>query len=500
MIYSNAIQIPRPNFLGGGNWEVSGLKDITVVVGKNGSGKSLLLRAWRDQKPAEIHYIVPERTGELDFNPGYMTDEQDGVTRRGQSARNFNPDYRRRILGRLQTLFMKRGNVREGIAPGSPTDIEAMLHVLLPDFNVSLVGAGNPPYVIRRQGDAGIIGQVDQLSSGEVQLITMGLDALTIASIWEIESPASRVMLIDEPDAHIHPDLQARFADLITRIVDRYKVQVVVATHSMSLLTALTQFGGAKAATVFLSREKNNYKAEVPSAVTREIAACLGGHVLMGPLFGSPLLLVEGDDDYRIWGQVPRHHVVSVAVIPCSGSDEVKRYQAKLEQVFDALSEPHDVPIGFALLDGDKEVPQAHPSNLQRHVRFIKLECHESENLYLTDEVLRSLGHSWGSACEAIEDLEKVATPEKAAALALIRADRRHGDLKGLMDMLSHKLDAKNVPWTIRVSSVIGKARPSGTLEQYLGAQLVAALWPPINSPSDDASAPDGDGSLATAA
>jgi hypothetical protein len=483
VIYSDVLDIPRPTFLGGGHWKISNLKDLTVIVGKNGSGKSLLLRAWRDQKPAEVHYIVPERTGELDFQPNYMTDEHSGASRRGQSARNFNPDYRRRILGRLQTFFMRRGNVREGVAPGSPADIEAMLHVLLPDFNVSLIGAGNPPYVIQRQSDETSIGQVDQLSSGEVQLITMGLDALTIASMWEIESPQSRVLLIDEPDAHIHPDLQARFADLLVRIVDRYKLQVAVATHSMSLLTALSQFGGTRTATVFLSREKDAYKAEIPSEVTREITACLGGHVLMGPLFGSPLLLVEGDDDYRIWGQVPRHHIVSVAVIPCSGSDEVKRYQSKLEQVFGALSERHESPIGFALLDGDKELPLPSAQNRQLHVKFIRLECHESENLYLTDEVLMVMQHTWTTASSAIEELEKTVPAEKASALALIRADRRHGDLKGLMDLLCHKLDSKNVPWTIRVSSVIGKARPSGSLAQYLGAPLIAALWPPVALP-----------------
>ena len=35
----------------------------------------------------------------------------------------------------------------------------------------------------------------------------------------------------------------------------------------------------------------------------------------MGPLFGVPLLLVEGDDDYRIWNEIPRHHITSFAVI-----------------------------------------------------------------------------------------------------------------------------------------------------------------------------------------
>ncbi len=53
----------------------------------------------------------------------------------------------------------------------------------------------------------------------------------------------------------------------------------------------------------------------------------------MGPLFGSPILLVEGDDDYRIWSQVPRHHIVNLAVIPSNG-DEIKHYQKTLESIF----------------------------------------------------------------------------------------------------------------------------------------------------------------------
>ena len=46
----------------------------------------------------------------------------------------------------------------------------------------------------------------------------------------------------------------------------------------------------------------------------------------MGQLMGSPMLLVEGDDDAQIWTQVPRHHVVDFAVLPCGG-DEIKEYQ-----------------------------------------------------------------------------------------------------------------------------------------------------------------------------
>ncbi len=63
---------------------------------------------------------------------------------------------------------------------------------------------------------------------------------------------------------------------------------------------------------IYLDRTKSDFSAQPFTSVTKELSACLGGHALMGPLFGVPILLVEGDDDYRIWSQVPRHHIISL--------------------------------------------------------------------------------------------------------------------------------------------------------------------------------------------
>ena len=55
------IIIPRPGDLGGEEWRLTGLTNLVAVFGKNGSGKSRLLRAWRDNNPESTHYIIPER-------------------------------------------------------------------------------------------------------------------------------------------------------------------------------------------------------------------------------------------------------------------------------------------------------------------------------------------------------------------------------------------------------------------------------------------------------
>jgi predicted ATP-dependent endonuclease of OLD family len=278
--------------------------------------------------------------------------------------------------------------------------LERLIGQLVPDFTVELRGVDNPPYIFTRVATQQPIGNIDEVSSGEAQLIMLSLDILTIAGIWQIEGREQRVMLIDEPDAHIHPDLQVRFADFLIQAATLFDLQIVVASHSTTLMAAIGQFGAAQASVLYLDRMKSEFSAEPFSMIMKELASCLGGHALMGPLFGVPLLLVEGDDDYRIWSQVPRHHVVNFAVIPSHG-DEIFRYQKTLEKMFASLRDDGSL-AGFALLDGDKGKPAANEHTPQNHVRFIQLACHEAENLYLTDEVLAEIGTNWVDACAKI--------------------------------------------------------------------------------------------------
>lgn len=475
--YVTEIQLARPAALGGGQWVISNLSTVTVLFGKNGSGKSLLLRAWRDAHPASCHYVVPERGGEIDYQAQFFQQQIDANERRGQATRNFVEQYRRQIIARIHAYFSVRGNYRGDKLPGDPGELELFLSQLLPDFQLQLTATRNPPYRLSRTLDGTDVGNIDQLSSGEAQLLTLALDILTIGAIWDIENKASRVVLVDEPDAHLHPDLQARFADFLIGVAKKYKLQLIVATHSTTLLAALGQFGADKASVVYLDRTKQQFRASPFTKVLKELAACLGGHALMGPLFGVPLLLVEGDDDYRIWGQVPRHHVVSFSVIPCHG-DEIKSYQKNLERLFEALRERADTVAGYALLDADKPKPQVNATTPQKHIAFIQLACHESENLYLTDEVLALIGTNWQQAADLIvAEADKYG--EKAPALKRAKGwDRKGGDFKILISEIAKIIDPKNVHWTIRVAHAIGRLKPQGQLAEYLGDEVLRSLWP----------------------
>jgi hypothetical protein len=187
-IYRSHHVVARPSFLGSGEWALSSLTDITVLMGRNGSGKSVLLRAWRDQSPNAVHYIVPERTGDMQYGSQYLDEESTGDKRSQHYRRNFTEEYRRRILARIQTYFMTRGNYTSAAPmPNSPREVETLLGSLVPDFDIQLV-VSPPLYSLTRVATQEQIKQIEQLSSGEAQLLTLGLDIITMAAMWELEA------------------------------------------------------------------------------------------------------------------------------------------------------------------------------------------------------------------------------------------------------------------------------------------------------------------------
>ena len=195
----------------------------------------------------------------------------------------------------------------------------------------------------------------------------------------------------------------------------------------------------------------------------------------MGPLFACPILLVEGDDDYRIWSQVPRHNILKVAVIPCNG-DQIKQYQKTLEKILACLLPSSSKPSGYALIDGDKPLPRQ-SSTPQVFVKFIRLSCHESENLYICDEILSDVETDWIRARELIKSNSSEAGAKKPILDTVDDWDRKTCDIKEVIEEIARIIDPKHVHWTLRVGKHLGKHYPEGQIAEFLGQSVIEELW-----------------------
>ena len=470
IIHLKAINVARPPFLGGGQWEIGHLREINVIFGRNGCGKSQLLRLLCQQDIASRHYASPERGGSIQFDAGVAQREGTDSERNNFRMKNYAEQFRMEAVARIQVMYCRAAFYHIDL---NIHELEGALEQLMPGFLFRFI-ASAPFYQLSRNSPPASITQIAELSSGEAQLFALGLDLLTISSIWEIEKKPSRVLLIDEPDLHLHPDLQQQFSKFLILLMQRFKVQIFVATHSTTLLAALGSFGREKTAVVYLLPNSVPVSAIQFSKYHAELATCLGGHALMGPLFSVPLLLVEGDDDYRVWAQAVRSGVLKLAVLP-AGGDEILKYANALEVLFAALLERHDSPSAYVLTDRDdgRGDPQS-----KEHVKRVRLACREVENLFLADETLQRIGTNWEDAKASIVKLSSRCGAKAGPLQALVSADRKSADLKGLMDCLVEILDPqRKVDWRIRIGQVLGAAPPQGQLADFLGLSVVSAFW-----------------------
>ena len=197
--------------------------------------------------------------------------------------RNFALTYREEVVARIQAYLAKRGNQRTDTIGENPNELQQMLHILMPDFEFKIKD-GNPPYELLRILSQQPVTNVSDLSSGEAEVLTLALDLLLICAIWKLEGQTQGVLLIDEPDSHLHPDLQQHLAKFLVEVMDKYGVQMIVSTHSTTLLSAFGYHGADKTSVIYLNNSIEVQKAIKFNTYMQELATCLGGHALMGPL------------------------------------------------------------------------------------------------------------------------------------------------------------------------------------------------------------------------
>ena len=306
--------------------------------------------------------------------------------------------------------------------------------------------------------------------------------ASEILYFFDTIDPAKfNVLLLDEPDVHLHPDLQARLGKLIISMIDEYKdnadsIAVCISTHSSPLVCSLAASPYVSIGTKSFAVDSVELKPA--SDELRKIAPFFG-HPLSLSLSDDVALILDGEDDERVWQQAARTSQGKIKVFPVL-ADSVNQQGALETFCIQLLNTLYDNPVAFSIRDGDGVVGQ--PLEHRLPLRRYRLQCYAIENALLTDSCLSVMGTSWEEfvtkAWEWIKDHS--GHPETVLIEELVRSsDRlRHKKIKNIRNLICDIAGCKK-PWEVVVGQAIAKLTRedlanSNMLIDFLGAEMVS--------------------------
>lgn len=264
---------------------------VMIISGPNGVGKSTLLSALRNSSDAvvvegvtKILYQGPHRASRrtqvrrASLGGGLysllealaQTDvaslEGLNIPNRSRSADHVD-EFGSTIkhgLGKIEnqrqtatTSFVdaQRANGATSISTEALVDVYAPIRTfteyLLPHLKFDRIDFSNEDSIrcVWKRNDKGgeVELDIDDFSSGEKSIMTLFLPLLE-ANIHEllskyasgIQTPVSpkqdRVFIVDEPELHLHPELQARILSYLREVAQAGGTQFILATHSPTIL------------------------------------------------------------------------------------------------------------------------------------------------------------------------------------------------------------------------------------------------------------------------
>lgn len=464
-----------------GRFALKQLGKLNVLLGKNGSGKSRILKlaevCARDSSNfGEIRYLSPERGGHLKYKVNIeqaMSNDAAWLpnARRQNQADNFREQsttlFRQLELAVLRTI--EREHQKKDYAAKSFDATVDLINGLLD--RVEIVRDVRTPFQILDKATKQPA-QPEDLSSGETELISLGIEILAFSE--QARDGISNLLLMDEPDVHLHPDLQEKLAGFIIEALKDKPITMIAATHSTAFLAGLAKGKDSKVG--FIRTAQTDVTFQSISDVDQKILPIFGAHPLSSVFNESAPLLVEGEDDERIWQQAIRSSGGRIRVQPCvvDGLPRFAEYEAETSKIIGAV---YDKARAFSVRDRDTQ-PE-HINDLPPLVRM-RLACRSAENLMLSDDVLAKAGTSWDQLKLRITAwVSANGTHPYHGDLKLFvdgGFDRQNFDLKTIRNILVGLFS--NKPWEVLVGQaisdlVVSKAPAmSGSLRTYLGSKI----------------------------
>ncbi|SHH49001.1 AAA domain-containing protein, putative AbiEii toxin, Type IV TA system [Chryseolinea serpens] len=474
--------------------EIKDSSVISIIIGRNGTGKSRFLRAIsediRNDDNYRVVYISPERAGVFSQDSTVEQAVNTQVewafnTRNSNQSENFrkiSATYLKNLEISWLRSMERDPSIRSILDQTFDTEYLDKINELLSNVRIQREPTKGSFKFETYEGTEVLPGD---LSSGESESITLATEILYFLSM--VTNQKVHVLLIDEPDVHLHPDMQAKLGRFITREIDglpqekKDRCKVIIATHSTALIAGLALSKNVKIAVKEFGR--NIVVAKEISDLVRKTSSFFA-HPLSQIIAHEPILIIEGEDDARVLQQAARSSQGKIKVFPCIAVsvDEMN----ELEQFCgDVLESMYDNPIGYSLRDGDGKQEDLEPVKC---IKRFRLQCYAMENVLLTDECLATMDSNWadfrnkaGVWCDLAENANNNKRPLIAEIIA--SPDRsRHVKIKDARTMICAILGCSK-PWEVVVGQTIaGVASPLAqyteetSIVSYLDIPLLEAI------------------------
>ena len=167
----------------------------------------------------------------------------------------------------------------------------------------------------------------------------------------ECESDKENYLLVDELDVHLHPDSQVKLCEFIINLFKTKNIKIFIATHSTPILAGFSDELNVHVG--FIKKGQAEVKFNPISEEYKNILPVFGAHPLSSIFNKNPILLVEGDDDVRIWQKVVRSSGGAVNLYPCAVGSEtkLKKHEEVANKILTAISViPHPARKNFHLI------------------------------------------------------------------------------------------------------------------------------------------------------
>lgn len=453
---------------------------FTVLLGKNGAGKSTLLRTMIDAPEYIVKYISPERGGALKYDPHVDNNmaSNEGWLKNTRRVNRFE-QFRQQSAVQFRSLEMlilreiEQDQRKRADAAYTFDVVLEKINELLPAIRLIRSDKG---FSIASKSGSPI--SEESISSGESELIALAIEVL----VFSRSIGSKKLLLLDEPDVHLHPDLQQKFTRFVEALAIEHDIRVVIATHSTAII-------GAFAATADLhivpvsTKDQATFSEFTRSEVSEQILPVFGAHPLSTTFNKSPVLLLEGEDDRRVFDQIVRSSNGRYAFSPCvvGTVNAMGEWEEWLDRFLPVL---YDSPQAFSVRDLD-DSNQTHIDDLGCVCR-IRLNCYAIENLLLTKQCLNFHGFPDDKAFvselqQYIESYPAHKFREDVQQLVNQFGERRRLKIKNIRNIIVALLGSSK-PWEVVVGQTVASVVSTvdtdpNSVQTYLGEKAVKSLF-----------------------